>query len=117
MAKAHYIIQVPNKDELGNPLRVGEAAHQYLSTGPVRVEMTYLTQAHPHDVLHAHAEDHPKNDSHMKQLAAFISELANVPGLSVSKHGKNVQSWTINNAHYCPGEPAEHSAFQVRTNG
>lgn len=113
MAKAKYTVQVPKADGLGNSLRVGQAAHQFLMTGPLRLDLVTLSSGHPHDALHVHAEDTPEHDSHIKQLAAFLGEVANTQGITAAKEGKSgMQTWAIANPHYREGQPAEPSALQ-----
>lgn len=111
MAKAKYTVQVPKADTLGNSLRVGQAAHQFLVTGPLRLDLVTLSAGHPHDALHVHADDTPEHDSHVKQLAAFLGEVSNVEGITAAKEGKSgIQTWTVPNRGFVPGQAAEVSA-------
>lgn len=112
MAKAQYGVQIPSKDALGNPLRIGEAAHHFVTTvSPMRHDLAHLTKGHPHDMLHVHAEDNPENDSHIKQIAAYVGELANAPALYATKAGKSAATWQIRNPLHKPGLPAEALAL------
>lgn len=120
MAHAKYSVYVPKHDTLGNPLAdLAKAAHDHLAYGPTKRHIKG-SQIHrgiemgsgPHDVVVAYAEDSPEMDSHVKQVASFVGELANHPSLFVSKEGKNVTSWPIRNSLYRHGEPAEQLAHQ-----
>lgn len=113
MAKARYTVLVPRNDELGNPLRVAEAAHHYIFHGPWRIDSAQVSHGHPNDALHIYADDLPENDSLTKQLATFVGELANVPMVPAAKEGKNVASWQLRNHQYRPGQAAEPSALEV----
>lgn len=99
MAKAHYTIHVPNLHR-----NVAIAAHHYLTAGPVRgIHSGTVQFGHPHDALTVVGEETPELDSHVKQTATFIADVANEPSLSVIKQGKgHVAHWTMHNPNYNP---------------
>lgn len=121
--QAKYQIMVPKVDNLGNALKsLAEAAHTHLFYGPLKVEGSYVDankigqwrdeSPEPHDILVTYAEDNPEMDSQMKLLAAQIAEVANQWGIFVTKEGKSgVQTWTVSNSAYQPGQPAEEIAL------
>lgn len=111
MAKAHYHVEVPSRDEVGNPLAIGHAAHQYVTNGPMKIDSAQIVSGHPHDTLHVYADESPENDSHVKQIAAFVGELANQPSVFAAREGKNTSTWHIPNRMYQPGLPAHPSAM------
>lgn len=114
---------IPKVDNLGNELTdIASAAHHYLFYGPLKVEGSYIDpdkkghwrddQTQPHDQLVTFAEESPEMDSAMKQLAAYVGEVANQWGIFVVKEGKQgIQTWTVPNSMYRQGEPAETVAL------
>ncbi len=110
---ARYSIHVPSTDELGQPLRIHEAVHQHLTNAGW--QNPTLHEAKPSHVVTAWAEDHPKADSHAKQIGAFVGQVANHPHIYVSKEGKTPANWPIANPHYRPGEGAEPSALAIHS--
>lgn len=96
MAKAHFTVQIPSE-----PHGLSEATHHYVAHGPLKTEHAHVVQAHPHHILHLYAEDIPESDSHVKQIAAYVGEIANSPAIFAAKSGKQgTQTWTIANHHH-----------------
>lgn len=119
MALARYTVVVPKVDHQGNPLRdVAQAVHHLLSySSPMQTRHAYIDGgkrgAYDHDVVVAHAEEHPKHDSYMKQMAGYIGDVTNHPVIHATKTGqKGMQAWDIANRLFRPGEPAEDLVLQ-----
>ena len=123
MAKqAKYTLYVPQADNLGQPLRdMAVAAHQHLFQNGV-IEGSTIDRGkegnwrdyEPElmDLLHAWTEDSPENDSHIKQTAQHIGELANQEAVFVEKHGAaGPMAWVVGNPKHVPGEGAHPSAL------
>lgn len=124
--QAEYEVLIPRSDNLGNPLKdLGKYAHDYMNQAVV------LSKAHidtgrrvfwegreePFDALIFIAQDEPKTDSTVKQLAAFLGEVANQDLVLVSKNGKQgVQAWPIKNNKYVPGQAADSSVLLQNAN-
>lgn len=114
--QAQYTLQIPTHDNLGNPLPdLAAAGHHWLwqQAGLQGSRITrgitgiWEGQEEIYDDLEVIAEDTPKIDSFIKQLAKHLCEAANQWGIFVKKHGGgNVQSWVINNPKYVEGQPA-----------
>ncbi len=114
---------VPKKDNLKNPLNdIASAAHHVLFYGPAKIEGSYIDPnkkgnwrddpQEEFDHLATYAEDTPENDSHIKQLAAHVGEVANQWGVFVIKEGKSgPQSWVIDNNNFEEGKPADPVAL------
>lgn len=111
-------MMIPQADNLGNPLPgLTEAAHHYLVHGaPLEVHGTYVdpgkwgmweNRRERYDLLVTHAEDSPEADSYIKQLAAYIGELANQEIVLVTKQGKQLSTWPIRNSQYQVGMPSD----------
>src|SRR6185312_17290201 len=109
MAQARYTIVTPG--DAGN--QIARAAHHYLMYGPVAVEGAWIDPQNEgtwngehqgiYDHLVAVAEDTPETDSHMKQTAAYVGEVANAPGIRVMKDGKDgLNVWYVKNSQH-PG--------------
>lgn len=107
MAKAHYTVHVPNTAR-----QVGIAAHHYLTSGTIRgIHHATLSYGHPDDALEVIGEETPELDSHIKQTATFVGDVANAPAINVTKRGKSLAHWTLANPHYQPVPTAPPAAF------
>lgn len=115
---AKYTVLIPRHDNMGNPLsNVTEAAHDYLVYKlPGKFQGVYVDPGkwghwegsrEEYDILVAHGEDTPENDSYIKQLGAYVGELANQEIIFATKTAKQVSTWPIRNSHYLAGFPAE----------
>lgn len=114
---ARYRIYIPAHDTLGNELpHLGDAAHQHLwasagfershTSGPHRGNYRNNPAA---DFYHFEtaAPDIPESDSHVKQLAHHIGDIANHPYVHVEKTGsKGVEPWVVTNMNHDPGWPS-----------
>lgn len=99
--KAKYSIFIP-----AHARYVAQAAHHYLSYGPLQTLHATVQYGHPDDELVVYAEETPKMDSHMKQLGVFVAEVANLPVTKVVKQtGKNIHTWDMRNVSYQPPAP------------
>jgi|SRR5208282_2529593 len=128
MKQAQYRVHVPTTDNLGQrlPTNLPHAAHQWLyHAKPRYFEDIWIEGPHRHaqDERHhivAVALDDPETDSHVKQLAAHIGEIANHPFIPVTKQGeKGTQSWSVPNRKYIPeaGSPYAQTTFQPPVEG
>lgn len=118
MAKeAKYEILVPKTDHMGNPL-VDLSSHalhhitKSLQLNHAHIESNrrvhWNGKEEPFDALVFHSEDHPHVDSHAKQLAAYLGEVANQDVVVVSKQGANgIQTWPVANNQFNPAAPAD----------
>lgn len=121
--QAKYSMLVPKVDNLGNELvDIASAAHHYLFYGPMRIEGSFVERdkqgnwrdldPEPHDMIVTYADDSPQMDSQMKQAAAYVADVANQWGIFVIKEdGKSINTWTVANPAFRPGEPAEQLAL------
>lgn len=110
---------IPKIDGLGNKLvDIASTAHMYLQNGALNLKGSQVDpnkmgalpgqHAMPHDNLVAYAEDTPESDSHMRQTAVYVGELANCEAVAVVKKGKQGhQTWTVRNPLHFPGAPAD----------
>ena len=115
--EAKYEVLIPKADNLGNPLiDLAPHAMHYLSKSIITTSIHVDTgrrvfwegREEPFDALVVTAEDKPQIDSTIKQLAAYVGEVANQDLVLVSKHGTNgIDTWPIKNASYQEGQPAE----------
>lgn len=106
-ASARYTIHIPHSGA-----DLATATHHYLSTGHVPVDGVVVHRGvdasfdgppEPHDLVQAYGQDTPELDSHMKQVGAYVGELANRPTIWVSKeNGKSMANWPIRNPMYQP---------------
>lgn len=109
MSRAQYTIHVPNQHR-----RISLAAHHHLTSGPIRgINAATVQYGHPHDSLNVIGEETPELDSHMKQMGAFIGELANEPFINVMKQGKQLAHWPIHNPNYQPQPVMPPQAFSA----
>lgn len=121
--QARYAIHVPTTDNLGQPLRdLAQAAHEhlfrngavegsYIERGKVGNWRDYAPEIMDH--LVTFAEDTPETDSHLKQAAQHIGQLANQEAVSVEKHGKDgPMLWIVDNPQWQEGQGAHPSAIQ-----
>jgi hypothetical protein len=126
MPHAEYHIHIPTHDNLGNELRdevSGRALHDithehlYRNAG---FEGSTITGPHignwrdyPSEGmmrLETMQEDTPENDSHVKQTAQHIAELANQEAIYAIKRGQaGPEPWMIWNPNYQPGVPAPYT--------
>jgi hypothetical protein len=96
--KAKYTIFIPSEAK-----NVAYAAHHYLAHGPLATGAATVHHGHPFDTLIVFAEDTPEIDSHIKQLGAFVGEVANTQSIHVTKEtGKAVHTWELANPYYTP---------------
>jgi hypothetical protein len=118
-----YRIPVPTTDSLGRELhqRLPDAAHRWLrSTHPNLfhegwVEGPHRGLASPVHHVVTVADDTPEADSYVKQLAAHVGEIANLPAATAMKSGPNgAESWIIPNRSHVPGEGAQPEVLQER---
>lgn len=122
-AKAKFSIHVPTRDNLGNQLRdLATAAHQHLFQN-AGIDGSYIERGKDGnwrddpqeklDHLVTFADDTPEIESHMKQTAAHIGDLANQWGVTVTKEGKDGPNlWVIDNPNYAEGAPAQDAALE-----
>lgn len=121
--QARYAIHVPTHDNTGQPLRdLAQAAHEhlfragaiegsYIERGKVGNWRDYAPEGMDH--LVTYAEDTPETDSHIKQTAQYVGELANQEAMAIEKHGKDGPVlWVVDNSNHRPNEPAHPSALQ-----
>lgn len=115
--QAKYTLQIPTTDNLGNQLPdLATAGHHWLwqQTGVqgsrILPGVKGNWEADPQELfddLQIFAEDTPKMDSFIKQLAKHLNEAGNQWGMFVMKEGGgHVQSWVIDNPKYVEGAPA-----------
>lgn len=115
--QAEYEVLIPKTDNAGNPIRnLSTYAYQHLSSQIPLVKahiesnrrVFWEGREEPFDVLIVVAQDEPKTDSTVKQLASFLGQASNQDVILVSKHGKNgVQAWPIKNNKHVPGQSAQ----------
>lgn len=112
---AQYRVQIPATDLTGFPLhpQLPAGAHKWLAEKqPRALQQAWVEGPHQHAYGPGHhlvviAEESPEMDSHVKQLAAHVGELANHPTVLASKQGKNgLESWVIPNRKYTEGQPS-----------
>jgi hypothetical protein len=121
-SQAKYTIHIPTHDNLGQPLRdLATAAHRHLFQNGV-IEGSYIEPGkkgnwrndpqETFDHLVTYAEDKPETDSHLKQTATHIADLANQWGVTVTKEGpKGPMLWIVDNPGYRDGEGAHPDAL------
>lgn len=122
MPDARYTLAIPASDTLGNPLvNLAAYAHQHIvqtrkhkdtvvEPGKSRIR----SDGRPETVHHlvTIAEDLPETDGSMKQLAAYVGDVANHQGISCTKDSKNGPvHWHIDNPEFRPGQSAEPSVL------
>jgi hypothetical protein len=124
MAKqAKYTLHVPTRDNAGQPLRdLAQAAHEHLFNNGA-IEGSFIDRGKtgnwrdyaPEEMDHlvTFAEDSPETDSHLKQTAVHIGQLANQQAVTVTKEsGAGPALWIINNPQWREDEGAHPSALQ-----
>ena len=101
MAQAKYTIQVP-----ADPPDLAKYTHHVL-VNSIKADGSYIDPGKqsadgvPIDLVVAYAEDEPESDSYIKQLAAYVGDVANVSHILATKEGKQgVTSWPISNPLY-----------------
>lgn len=124
MAEAKYVIMIPTTDNQGNKLvDLATAAHHWLFYGPLKVQGSYIDPGkkgnwrdNPQEIMDhlvTFAEDAPEMDSHIKQLAVHVAQVANQWGIFVTKESKQgPQSWVIDNPGFVDGQGADQSSIQ-----
>lgn len=110
MAEAKYSIMVPKQDNAGNPINVTDAAYHYLVyQAPIQVHGAHVDpnkwghwngRREEYDLINCYAEDTPESDSYIKQLGAYVGEVANQEVVFVTKTGKQVNTWPIRNPSF-----------------
>jgi hypothetical protein len=111
---------LPEQDGLGNPLQnPAQVAHKLLHEQGVTDGSFHTSnqtgywktdKPEPHQTLTLIAEDHPANDSAVKQVAKQMAKLTNQWGIFMYKENKDgPQSQVIDNPDYQENAPAELS--------
>jgi hypothetical protein len=123
-AQAKYQILIPTHDNLGQKLGdIASAAHHWLWYTAPGIQGSYVEppvrgnwRDDPQETferLTTYAHETPEVESHVKQLAAHVGDVANQWGVFVTKEGKDgIQSWVINNANHVPGQGADPGVLE-----